>query len=77
MHCPQEKLAKITRIDYLPYCSDNGVAAMIMSDNVGVATVVDKGKRSIRSCTDFILIRMRIYWLEIKHDLDENLLVRN
>ena len=42
--------------DRSPNGSDNGVAAVIVSYNVGVATVVDQGKGSICSCTDFILI---------------------
>ena len=41
--------------DDLPYGSNNGMAAVIVSHNVGVAAVVDQGKRSIRSCADFIL----------------------
>ena len=32
------------------------MAAVIVSHNVGVAAVVDQGKGSICSCTDFILI---------------------
>ena len=40
----------------LPNGSDNGMAAVIVSHNVGVAAVVDQGKGSICCCTDFILI---------------------
>ena len=40
----------------LPNGSDNGMAAVIVPHNVGVAAVVDQGKGSICSCADFILI---------------------
>ena len=43
-------------ISLLPNGSDNGMAAVIVSHNVGVTAVVDQGKSSICSCTDFILI---------------------
>ena len=42
--------------DDLPYGSNNGMAAVIVTHYVGVAAVVDQGKRPIRSCTDFILM---------------------
>ena len=50
--------------NHIPNGSDNSVAAVIVSHNVGVAAVVDQGKRSICSCTDFILIE------EERHDKD-------
>ena len=65
---------KVARIEYSPYCSDNGMTAMIVPDNVGVAAVVDKGKRSVRSCADFVLIRGWKYWLKMKHAVGKRLL---
>ena len=46
------------------------MAAVIVSHNVGVAAVVDKGERSIRSCSDLILMEGGIV-LKIKHTVDQ------
>ena len=44
------------------------MTAVIVTHNVGVATVVDQGKRSISSCTNLILITGGIL-LMMKHTL--------
>ena len=56
IHGQRVKWSKATWIDYSPYGSNNGMAAVIVTHYVGVAAVVDQGKRSIRSCANFILM---------------------